>query len=133
MLLLFLKIKRDFFLIPAHVAIIMDGNGRWAKKKSLPRIFGHKQGVKTIKEIVKSANDIGVKVLSLYAFSTETRQIRLIPVKFSPPTTEGAFLPSLWKLRTTKTQSPRWSRPSGIYALSRRFSEPFRRRLTAAA
>lgn len=58
-------------MIPAHVAIIMDGNGRWAKKKSLPRIFGHKQGVKTIKEIVKSANDIGVKVLSLYAFSTE--------------------------------------------------------------
>jgi undecaprenyl diphosphate synthase len=49
----------------------MDGNGRWAKKKSLPRIFGHKQGVKTIKEIVKAANDIGVKVLSLYAFSTE--------------------------------------------------------------
>ncbi|GMO65211.1 MAG: isoprenyl transferase [Endomicrobiia bacterium] len=58
-------------MIPGHVAIIMDGNGRWAKKKSLPRIFGHKQGVKTIKEIVKAANGLGVKVLSLYAFSTE--------------------------------------------------------------
>ena len=58
-------------MIPGHVAIIMDGNGRWAKKKSLPRIFVHKQGVKTIKEIVKTANGLGVKVLSLYAFSTE--------------------------------------------------------------
>jgi undecaprenyl diphosphate synthase len=49
----------------------MDGNGRWAKKKSLPRAFGHKQGVKTVKKIVKAANSLGVKVLTLYAFSTE--------------------------------------------------------------
>jgi undecaprenyl diphosphate synthase len=49
----------------------MDGNGRWAKKKSLPRIFGHKQGVKTVKEIVKAAGSLGIKVLTLYAFSTE--------------------------------------------------------------
>jgi undecaprenyl diphosphate synthase len=49
----------------------MDGNGRWAKKRSLPRIFGHRQGVKTVKEIVKSAYRLGVKVLTLYAFSTE--------------------------------------------------------------
>ncbi|MDR0723704.1 MAG: isoprenyl transferase [Endomicrobium sp.] len=53
------------------MAIIMDGNGRWAKKKSLPRAFGHKQGVKTVKKIVKAANSLGVKVLTLYAFSTE--------------------------------------------------------------
>jgi undecaprenyl diphosphate synthase len=58
-------------LIPAHVAIIMDGNGRWAKKRALPRIFGHKQGVKTIKKIVKAASSLGIKVLTLYAFSTE--------------------------------------------------------------
>lgn len=49
----------------------MDGNGRWAKKKSLPRIFGHKQGVKTVKEIVKAATSLDIKVLTLYAFSTE--------------------------------------------------------------
>jgi len=49
----------------------MDGNGRWAKKKSLPRIFGHKQGVKTVKEIVKASDSLGIKVLTLYAFSTE--------------------------------------------------------------
>jgi undecaprenyl diphosphate synthase len=49
----------------------MDGNGRWAKKRSLPRIFGHRQGVETVKEIVKSTCRLGVKVLTLYAFSTE--------------------------------------------------------------
>jgi undecaprenyl diphosphate synthase len=49
----------------------MDGNGRWAKKKSLPRAFGHKQGFKTVKKIVRAADSLGVKVLTLYAFSTE--------------------------------------------------------------
>jgi undecaprenyl diphosphate synthase len=49
----------------------MDGNGRWAKKRSLSRVFGHRQGVKTVKKIVKSASRLGVKVLTLYAFSTE--------------------------------------------------------------
>ena len=57
--------------VPDHVAIIMDGNGRWAKKKFLPRVFGHKQGVKTVKNIVKAADSLGIKVLTLYAFSTE--------------------------------------------------------------
>ena len=57
--------------IPAHVAVIMDGNGRWAKQRSLPRSMGHKAGVKTVKEIVRAAKDFGVKVLTLYAFSTE--------------------------------------------------------------
>ena len=58
-------------VVPAHVAIIMDGNGRWAKQRSLPRSMGHKAGVKTVKEIVRAAKDFGVKVLTLYAFSTE--------------------------------------------------------------
>ncbi|MDR3092400.1 MAG: isoprenyl transferase [Endomicrobium sp.] len=58
-------------MIPGHVAIIMDGNGRWAKKRSLPRAFGHKQGVKAIKNIVRAASSLGIKVLTLYAFSTE--------------------------------------------------------------
>jgi undecaprenyl diphosphate synthase len=49
----------------------MDGNGRWAKQKSLPRILGHKQGVKTVKNIVKAASGLGIRVLTLYAFSTE--------------------------------------------------------------
>ena len=57
--------------IPKHIAIIMDGNGRWAKKRKLPRTMGHKAGVETIRKIVREAQDIGVKYLTLYAFSTE--------------------------------------------------------------
>lgn len=57
--------------IPQHVAIIMDGNGRWAQNRRLPRIAGHKEGMNTVKKITKIASQLGVKVLSLYAFSTE--------------------------------------------------------------
>jgi len=57
--------------IPYHVAIIMDGNGRWAKKKGKLRIFGHKNGVQSVRETIEAAAEIGVKVLTLYAFSTE--------------------------------------------------------------
>ncbi|EES90774.1 MULTISPECIES: isoprenyl transferase [Clostridium] len=57
--------------IPKHIAIIMDGNGRWAKQKKLPRTLGHKSGVETIREIVKECSNLGVKILTLYAFSTE--------------------------------------------------------------
>lgn len=57
--------------IPAHVAIIMDGNGRWAKKRLMPRVAGHKRGMETVKTITKAANKLGIKVLTLYAFSTE--------------------------------------------------------------
>lgn len=57
--------------IPAHVAVIMDGNGRWAKKKGLMRIFGHKNGVRAVRETVEAAAELGVKFLTLYAFSTE--------------------------------------------------------------
>ncbi|MED2973294.1 isoprenyl transferase [Fictibacillus sp. B-59209] len=64
-----MDIKDD--LIPAHVAIIMDGNGRWAKRRGLPRIAGHHEGMKVVKKVVKHASDLGVKVLTLYAFSTE--------------------------------------------------------------
>ncbi len=54
-----------------HVAIIMDGNGRWAKKRHLPRALGHKRGVETVRDIVRAAGDLGLEVLSLYAFSSE--------------------------------------------------------------
>ncbi len=57
--------------IPRHVAIIMDGNGRWAKGKGLPRAAGHKAGVETVRETVKAAIETGVQVLTLYAFSQE--------------------------------------------------------------
>ncbi|MBO8162489.1 MAG: isoprenyl transferase [Brevibacillus sp.] len=57
--------------IPRHIAVIMDGNGRWAKMRNLPRIAGHRSGMKTVKEIVKAADGIGVKTMTMYAFSTE--------------------------------------------------------------
>ncbi len=57
--------------VPQHLAIIMDGNGRWAKKRMLPRIAGHKRGVDAVKDIVRAAGDLGVSVLTLFAFSTE--------------------------------------------------------------
>ncbi|MGI6204771.1 MAG: isoprenyl transferase [Anaerovoracaceae bacterium] len=57
--------------IPAHVAIIMDGNGRWAEKRHLPRVMGHNAGMESMTEIVRRASDLGVKYLTVYAFSTE--------------------------------------------------------------
>ncbi len=57
--------------IPTHVAIIMDGNGRWAKKRLMPRNFGHKAGAKAIERVCEDADDLGIKYLTVYAFSTE--------------------------------------------------------------
>lgn len=57
--------------LPNHIAIIMDGNGRWAKKKSLPRLEGHRKGSETVEEIVEFCSELGVKSLTLYAFSQE--------------------------------------------------------------
>lgn len=60
--------------IPQHIAIIMDGNGRWAKKRGLPKIMGHRQGVESVKKAVRSCIKFGVKFLTIYAFSTENWQ-----------------------------------------------------------
>ncbi|GBF11636.1 isoprenyl transferase [Tepidibacillus sp. HK-1] len=68
--------------IPKHVAIIMDGNGRWAKQKGLPRIAGHREGMKTIREVARVANEVGIKILTLYAFSTENWKRPQDEVKF---------------------------------------------------
>lgn len=57
--------------VPAHIAIIMDGNGRWAKQKGMPRVLGHRSGVKSVREVTEAAAEAGVKFLTLYAFSTE--------------------------------------------------------------
>ena len=65
------KEKLDLNNIPQHVAIIMDGNGRWAKKHGEDRVFGHISGVKSIRNVLEAASEIGVKYLTLYAFSTE--------------------------------------------------------------
>lgn len=64
-------IEIDMDNIPKHIAIIMDGNGRWAKARKLPRTMGHRAGMKTIKTIVRECGNLGVKYITLYAFSTE--------------------------------------------------------------
>lgn len=65
------KDKIDTSRLPEHIAIIMDGNGRWAKDHNKPRVYGHKHGVKSVRNIVEGAGEIGLKYLTLYAFSTE--------------------------------------------------------------
>jgi len=61
----------DTMVVPEHVAIIMDGNGRWAKKRGLPRVAGHRAGADSVKKIVESCDALGIKYLTLYAFSSE--------------------------------------------------------------
>ena len=64
-------IELDMSNIPQHIAFIMDGNGRWAKKRMMPRTYGHNEGTKTIRKIALEANRLGVKAMTVYAFSTE--------------------------------------------------------------
>ncbi|MBL7698571.1 MAG: isoprenyl transferase [Chitinophagaceae bacterium] len=66
-----LKDKIDHSRLPAHIAIIMDGNGRWAKEKGQDRLFGHYHGVESVRDVVEGCAELGVKYLTLYAFSTE--------------------------------------------------------------
>ena len=68
--------------VPQHIAIIMDGNGRWAKAQGKPRTFGHQAGAETLKNIVKTADKIGVKIISAYAFSTENWKRPVTEVNF---------------------------------------------------
>jgi undecaprenyl diphosphate synthase len=66
-----LKSQIDLDRLPGHIAIIMDGNGRWAKQRGKPRTFGHQSGVKSVRETTEAAAELGIKYLTLYAFSTE--------------------------------------------------------------
>lgn len=66
-----LKAQIDKEKLPRHIAVIMDGNGRWAKQKGQPRVFGHRNGVKAVRETTEAAAELGVEYLTLYAFSTE--------------------------------------------------------------
>jgi undecaprenyl diphosphate synthase len=65
------KNKIDTLKLPVHIAIIMDGNGRWARQRGKDRVFGHQQGVKAVREVIECAAELGLKYLTLYAFSTE--------------------------------------------------------------
>jgi len=61
----------DITAVPRHIAIIMDGNGRWAKQRFMPRVMGHQRGVETVREVVKACRELGVEYLTLFAFSSE--------------------------------------------------------------
>ena len=63
------KLDKEF--LPRHVAIIMDGNGRWAQKRGMPRTMGHKAGVEALREIIRYSDELGIEALTIYAFSTE--------------------------------------------------------------
>jgi undecaprenyl diphosphate synthase len=81
-----LDLKKE--LLPQHVAVIMDGNGRWAKRQGLPRIIGHKAGVDALKDLLRCCKDWGIKALTAYAFSTEN---------WKRPQEEVEFLMSLFQ------------------------------------
>jgi len=85
--------KHELKELPAHIGIIMDGNGRWAEKRKLPRIFGHKEGIKAVRKIVKTAKKFNIKYLTLYAFSTEN---------WKRPKEEVSFLFSLIEKKLRK-------------------------------
>src|SRR5438552_17807217 len=76
--------KIDLKRLPRHIAVIMDGNGRWARQRHLPRIAGHRAGVESVRSTVETAARVGIQSLTLYAFSTENWQRR--------PRTEVGFL-----------------------------------------
>jgi len=73
---------RKISAVPSHIAIIMDGNGRWAKKRGLPRIMGHREGAKSVRVITETCTEIGVKYVTFYAFSTENWKRPADEVKF---------------------------------------------------
>lgn len=81
-----MKGEIDSNRLPKHIAIIMDGNGRWASKRALPRVFGHKAGMEALREVVKACSDMRIKILTVYAFSTEN---------WNRPTDEVSYLMNL--------------------------------------
>lgn len=92
------EVNFDQAPLPEHVAIIMDGNGRWAKKRGMPRIAGHKEGMNNVKTIVKAAHENHIKVLTLYAFSTENWSRPMTEVEYLmklPTEFLNSFLPEL--------------------------------------
>ncbi|NTV29945.1 MAG: di-trans,poly-cis-decaprenylcistransferase, partial [Candidatus Omnitrophica bacterium] len=103
--------------IPTHVAIIMDGNGRWAKARGLPRTQGHVEGVKRVDEIVQEASDLGVKVITLFTFSTENWVRPESEVSMLMQTLVSALGRKLDKLRSNNIRFRVSGSRSGVPAL----------------
>ncbi len=94
--------------IPRHVAIIMDGNGRWAKQRHLPRVAGHKEGMKAVRETIEGAIDAGIEILTLFAFSTENWQ---------RPRNEITALMGLLRLYATQERAELKQQGVGVHVL----------------
>lgn len=101
--------------IPGHVAIIMDGNGRWAKARHMPRTYGHKKGAERVKEIVRLSSDLGVRTLTLYAFSTEN---------WKRPTEEVGLLMGLIIEYLRRELSELWKENVRFYSIGNRDALP---------
>jgi undecaprenyl diphosphate synthase len=86
--------------VPRHVAIIMDGNGRWAKKRLLPRIAGHRAGVEAVRRTIRAAGELGIEALTLYAFSSEN---------WRRPAAEKRDLMGLLRHLSAQASLPSWS------------------------
>jgi undecaprenyl diphosphate synthase len=91
-----INLNLDLHYLPKHVAIVMDGNGRWAEKRNKPRLFGHKVGADSVRDIVEISREIGIEILTLYAFSSEN---------WNRPETEVSGLMSILKSYLTSELS----------------------------
>lgn len=98
-----------------HVAIIMDGNGRWAKKRGLPRVIGHRRGVESVRTIVKASQKIGIKFLTLYTFSTENWQRPETEVKTLMEMLEEMLIKETPELHENKVRINAIGRLDGLY------------------
>jgi undecaprenyl diphosphate synthase len=120
----------DFDRLPRHVAIIMDGNGRWAKSRFLPRLEGHRAGVESVRSVVETAARIGLEALTVYAFSTEN---------WKRPTDEVSGLMGLLKLyirrelKTLQTNNIRFGVVGGLDGLPRDVQDELRRGIAETA
>lgn len=118
------EIKVDPDRLPRHIAIIMDGNGRWANRQGLPRLVGHRQGVTSLKEIVEVCGQIGVEILTVYAFSTENWERPRSEVTFLIKLLEEVIENELLDLHRNKVQVRVIGRQGGLPVnLSRKIAD----------
>ena len=106
--------------LPRHVAIIMDGNGRWATRRGLPRVAGHREGVKAVREVVRAAGELGIKFLTLYAFSSENWNRPIAEVSTLMTILERSIARELPELMARNVRFRVIGRPNGVPAAVQR-------------
>lgn len=108
------EVREDFHEVPRHVAIIMDGNGRWAVEKGYPRTYGHEQGVRNVRPIVKKCIELGIEVLTLFVFSTENWQRPADEVNYLLRLLEDGFKKEIDELHRNNVRVRIIGRPEGF-------------------